>query len=238
MMKMLPDAYGTNVDLNDREPISIHEQFDLANTFIEEFDDLGVLIFVQDESQYIFQSVYSTENAVYSSESRLEEVLIDDAVINPFDPDIYEYDIYLPNNYTEVPFLVGIPMDDAAIDITVPSNELPGTSIIDVFAEDLISHSRYVFHFLLDVGLEEGDYRPVKIYPNPISEVLYISNLQENTEVQIVDIFGRLLKSIEYHQNNSSKDMHINMEDFENGIYFIQLGSKNQTITKKIIVSK
>ena len=48
VMKMVPDQSGTAIQLYDREPITITQSIDLEGTFIEEWDDLNVAIFIQD----------------------------------------------------------------------------------------------------------------------------------------------------------------------------------------------
>jgi hypothetical protein len=65
MMKMIPDAYGTIVTLTDGETTSISGNADMSTTFVEEMDDLGVVVFVQEvSSKIIFQSAYSQESFV------------------------------------------------------------------------------------------------------------------------------------------------------------------------------
>jgi len=64
MMKMFPDASGSSVDLIAGETLSIPFEEDLSGTNVEEFDDLSVVIFVQDDSnQDVMQSAYAEEGA-------------------------------------------------------------------------------------------------------------------------------------------------------------------------------
>ena len=65
MMKMLPDAYGTTVNLTDGVDTGLEYSADMSSTNVEEMDDLGVAIFVQEaSSKILFQSVYSTPSMV------------------------------------------------------------------------------------------------------------------------------------------------------------------------------
>lgn len=65
MMKMMPDAYGTTVNLVAGELTHYTLSADLSATNIEEMDDLGVAVFIQDPAtKKIFQSGYSTESTV------------------------------------------------------------------------------------------------------------------------------------------------------------------------------
>ena len=60
LMKMLPGPEGNLMSLEEGVPVSISEATSLESTFIEEFDDLQVVAWVQDnETKYILQSVSS-----------------------------------------------------------------------------------------------------------------------------------------------------------------------------------
>lgn len=62
MMKMLPNASGTNVDFVDGAEYSLSLSADLSGTHVEEMSDLRVVVFVQDTSdKSILQSTYSVE---------------------------------------------------------------------------------------------------------------------------------------------------------------------------------
>ncbi len=62
MMKMLPNANGTAVDLTAGVTTTVNYSYDMSSTNVEEMDDLMVVIFVQDNSNKgILQAVYSEE---------------------------------------------------------------------------------------------------------------------------------------------------------------------------------
>lgn len=59
MMKMLPDANGTNVALVDGTPTTLSFTYDMASTNVEELSDLAVVAFIQNDSdKNVMQSVY------------------------------------------------------------------------------------------------------------------------------------------------------------------------------------
>lgn len=232
MMKMVPDADGTTVDFVDREPFTISQQVDLAGTYIEEYDDLGVAIIVQDySSQTVHQSAYSLEDAVFATEDRLDDALINGESVAGFDSDIFEYNIELPEGTTEIPLIEGIPIDDNATVIVVPASTLPGTTIIDVFGEDLASHRRYVFNFTVQVGIDNPNAKSISIYPNPSTGLFYISGI-EDASVSIYNITG---KKVANYKNSNGK---INAQDLSSGIYFIKISSNQNIITKRITINK
>ena len=60
LMKMIPGPYGTGLSLEEGVAVNITESASLSNTFIEEFDDLQVVAWVQDnETRYVLQSASS-----------------------------------------------------------------------------------------------------------------------------------------------------------------------------------
>ncbi len=232
MMKMIPDANGTSIDFTDREPVTLTHQVDLSGTFIEEFDDLGVAIIVQDlEGRNVYQSVYSVENGEFATEDRLENTLIDGNSFPGFDPEVTVYDMELPEETTEVPVLEGIPMDENATVVVVPATELPGTTTIDVFAEDLATHRTYTYNFTVQVGIDDVSTSDVSIYPNPNNGQFYINGIEHAT-VDIYSISGKIVAE------QVSTNGIISIEDLSNGIYFIKIKTEQGIVTKRFTVSK
>lgn len=133
----MPRASGTELDMMDREPAKITQAFDLANTNIEEFDDLSVVVLFQDyTSKEIYQSGYSIENKAYATDSQVTEIIFDKMPVPGFAPLIYDYEIELPVGTTEVPMVAAVSSDPNATAIVIPTWELPGTTVVDCFAED------------------------------------------------------------------------------------------------------
>ncbi len=74
----------------------------------------------------------------------------------------------------------------------------------------------------------------VKIYPNPVSEVLNVS-LSENKDftIEISNLIGESLYKNGY---NNSKFAKINIESFSEGIYLVTIKSEGKSKTNKIII--
>jgi len=232
MMKMIPDANGTSVDFTDRVPYTITDQVDLSGTFIEEYDDLGVAIIVQDfAGKTIFQSVYSLEDALFATEEGLEDVLMDGTSYPDFNTDVLEYNMELPEGTTVVPLMEGIPLDDNATVVVVPAEELPGATTIDVFAEDLATYQRYTFNFTVQVGIEDQNANNIKLFPNPNSGQFYISGIEDAT-VSIYTVSGK--RTAEYKNSNGK----IDASELSNGIYFIKINSDQNTVSKRFTINK
>lgn len=60
MHKMLPDGNGADINFNTMETSQFLHQFDMSSTFVEEMDNLNVLVFIQNNStKEIYQSQYA-----------------------------------------------------------------------------------------------------------------------------------------------------------------------------------
>jgi len=66
MMKMLPNAYGTTLDaLTTGNTVTIIESYDMGETFMEQPNDLAVIVFIQDDTD---KTVYQSDQADVAGE--------------------------------------------------------------------------------------------------------------------------------------------------------------------------
>ena len=73
---------------------------------------------------------------------------------------------------------------------------------------------------------------PVKIFPNPVSEKLNIEGLAINSSISIYDLKGML-----YYSNDAKEEkLIIDMQNWQKGIYIIQVKGTKNIIYKKLIV--
>ena len=166
---MVPDAYGTNASLSDRVPFTISETVDLDGTNVEEWDDLGVAVFVQDMgTKDIYQSGYGVEGAVFATDATLTSITYDGEPVPGFSPDVFEYTVTLPFGTVEIPMVEAVSADPDATTIIVPAHELPGSTTIDVFAEDLATHNTYTVNFDISTGFDNPDaIKAISVFPKP-----------------------------------------------------------------------
>ncbi len=73
----------------------------------------------------------------------------------------------------------------------------------------------------------------ISIYPNPSNGKLFISTSEAIKSIQVTNIIGK-----EIYSNNNFNDNSIDLINFNNGVYFINLSTEKVTITKKIILTK
>ena len=67
------------------------------------------------------------------------------------------------------------------------------------------------------MGIEESKTKNVTIYPNPAHDILFVAHTGKAVDIEIVDIFGKLLFTREV-----SKSLEINLSKYAAGVYFLQ----------------
>lgn len=229
MMKMVPDAAGTSTDFVDRAPVTYQNSVDLSGTNVEEWDDLGVIVIVQDFiSASVYQSGYSVEDADYSTDDELTSLNLDGELIPGFDPNKLDYYTQLDEGTTEPPEVTYTVSDESARTVLVDASELPGKTTVDVFAEDLATTKRYTVHFSIVLGVENRLADKVKLYPNPTTGLLNISGF-ESADVAVYSSTGALVG--EYKDFNGTS---IDISGMPNGIYFINIQTEEDVVTKRV----
>lgn len=231
MMKMIPDAEGTTVDLTDRVPFTVTDTVDLAGTHIEEYNDLIVGLFVQNPAtKEVYQSAYSTENAQFSTEARLSTITWDGTPLVGFDPNTFSLTYPLPGGSTSPPVITGIPMEPEETVIVVPTLTLPGTTTIDVFAEDLIHHNQYLINFTWFTGQDENPKNSVSLWPNPTRDKIQIYGA-EHSSVTLMNSAGLPVRRIDDFTGTT-----LDLNGLAGGVYHLQVDKDGRHVAQKKIV--
>jgi hypothetical protein len=119
--------------------------------------------------------------------------------------------------------------------IYTPNNNFTGADTIIYVAIDSCSNIDtasiyYTINNPLSVNTINNYLNIIKVFPNPANEILNIVlNEIDNNHLKITDIYGKTMYTIE----NNSKQMVLNIENWNNGTYILQYGN----LRKKIIVN-
>lgn len=70
------------------------------------------------------------------------------------------------------------------------------------------------------------------VFPNPATDYIQISTPENTTELQIINSVGQTVKTIVKPANSIQMDA----DEFETGVYLIQISNDNRTITKKLVI--
>lgn len=115
----------------------------------------------------------------------------------------------------------------------VHADDLDNDGDIDVIAawgtNDTITWNKN----LLNEGLSAPEYETsqILIYPNPTQDNLTIKGSLVIDTVRIIDLNGRLIKSID----NASNELLLDVKNLSNGLYFLEIISGNAKQTNKFI---
>lgn len=231
MMKMVPDASGTSINLVTDELYEFSQSVDLAGTNVEEWDDLGVVFFIQQGgTKDIHQAAYGIEDYTYSSDARLNEIRVNNIPIVDFDPDVNEYNVELAEGETTIAPVTAFPYAGSPTITYEYPDEVPGSVIITVRAEDLSTTSTYTVNLTLYTGIEDSFVQNVQIYPNPTTGIVSISGV-DDAVISVYDISGRLINSL---VNGNI----IDLSSQSNGIYLIKIQKDEAIAIKKISLNK
>jgi len=82
-------------------------------------------------------------------------------------------------------------------------------------------------------GINDQTQEMFNIYPNPISGIVTIGNMENVSKIEIYSVTGKLVKSIEYI--NAVDQATINTEDLTSGMYIMTIFSGTSTSSTKLL---
>lgn len=262
MMKMLPDASGTTANLVSGENLNLKFNQNMSATFVEEMDDLLVAIFIQDPStKNIYQSGYSVQVGAFvttSIEEGATEVPVDEQIVLDFSQPVRMIggQAITNNNLNQLITYAegsasGIP---AGFTATISADK---TQVVVTPSPNLKYDQRYFFQFAavennagvqtlpvvrhfttdLNVGIPQVENNDVKVYPNPASNRLFISNVAGVDRVQIYSVVGNLVKTIDSFPNSRGQ-AGIDVSELPTGMYIVRITGKQTELTSRVIISR
>lgn len=129
-------------------------------------------------------------------------------------PGMYPYDVYYRLNavfgsdtdYCESPW---------ALDASFPSND-------------------FVHILITDIGLNRAEAL-IRLYPNPTSDLVYITSTQPMTHIRLTNYVGQVMYEADL-DGIKATDLHTS--SFNAGVYIIQLDTENASVTKRLAISR
>ncbi|MEY3085008.1 MAG: hypothetical protein RL037_1188, partial [Bacteroidota bacterium] len=85
------------------------------------------------------------------------------------------------------------------------------------------------------VGIEENTLTYASIYPNPFENELIVdlsAVTEQVTEITLLDITGKVVKSIKAVENTSAT---LDMSNLASGLYHVVVSGNNSSITRRIL---
>lgn len=88
-----------------------------------------------------------------------------------------------------------------------------------------------VFDFCNALSINDQSKKDVELFPNPASEIIYFKGLDNDSEVSVYDVFGRLILKNKTNENS------LDISELESGIYCFEFYVQENKIVKKVIVN-
>ena len=261
MMKMLPNANGTAIDLSALEPYTISHEFDMSGTNVEDMEDLKVVIFVQKHNtRAVFQAANSIKaqspGVTINLENEATNVALDQEIVITFDRPVRHTDGSEINteNISDILHLNETNENGAAVAFTASINE-EKTEISLQPDEPLAEEQQYfmkvdpvsdfspfmilsqafelTFTTLSTVSVNSETLTAWKVYPNPARDFIELQiPFEGQTQLRILDIRGNLI----VEKTDSGSSFRMDVSSLPGGIYFIEISHAQGRMVKKISI--
>ena len=239
MMKMFPDAEGTQLDFKANEMQHFEFSYDMNNTYMEELNDLEVAVWIQDYDTFvIYNSNFMYEYTAHPYPAKnLQLSHNDNNIVATWEA---------PENGTPVAYNVYV--NDAlalenTTELTYTINGFSGMTVVKVVA--IYENGKASVSVVNNIYAENNgesiseNTTSLNIYPNPVKDRLYIETLTptqtptqtQTLTVEIYDIYGRVQKLSAI----SGQQSVIDVAGLNSGIYIIKINTEEGNIVKQFI---
>ena len=83
------------------------------------------------------------------------------------------------------------------------------------------------------LGINENEFLPFKLYPNPATDYISIENIKEKTTVSVYNISSQLIKEVIVNE-----DSKIFLNNLSEGMYFVLIQNNIYNFTQKLIINR
>lgn len=83
-------------------------------------------------------------------------------------------------------------------------------------------------------SVEKLNFQTVNLYPNPVSDVVFVSSEHVMDIVQVYDMKGKLIRYFEPHNST----FYFSIECFDKGVYLVRIVSGQSAQIRKLVVDK
>ena len=235
MMKMLDGANGNTISINAGEYQRLEFSYDLSSTNVEDMNDLEVALWLQDfntkevyNSRFAYEytdHAYPVQNLTVTYSEGCFETISWEApeAVNPTGYNLYIDGELIEENYTELTYV------NEEMAATLNDGNYHNTKVVALYENEKTSVP-VVKEIISTVDVTEVEENELNIFPNPVKDAVKIQGNNINS-VNVYNSVGVLVERIEAGSN----EVEINMNDYNTGIYFVQVNTENGTTTRKVV---
>lgn len=168
-----------------------------------------------------------------SDDATLSGIKVAGESITDFDATTETYNIVLESGTTEVPEItVTCTSPNADVKIT-DATDLPGTSTIEVTAENGTDTKMYTVNFTVATGIEFAIEQNLNVYPIPSNGEFTVDlgyNIQNKGLWTLSNLSGQIVADGEIIQSR------FEVRNYSKGVYILTIIINQQVVTKKIVI--
>lgn len=260
MMKMVPNASGTTINIVSGQPMQFSHTVDMSSTNVEEMDDLMVAIFIQQADKKIVQSGYSVEVGATISSSVADEAInvpVDQPIIISYsqpirmiggtpitNANVADIIVFKEGDAMGAPAGFTATINAAKTQITItPTPNLKYLqryylNILPVENNFSVPTLNYdiTFTTLLNIGVADRPVIEFSLYPNPSNSMLYINKIDNIQTLEIYSIVGNLVRTMNVSSN--SGQYAINVSNIPSGLYILKAKGTQTEKAVRFVISR
>lgn len=235
MMKMLPDAQGTQTTFVFGEEQHFEFEYDMASTHVEEMNDLEVAVWVQNHAtkevynsrfayEYTDEHPYSVQNLKAEEE---EGVYCHCLLVSwdaPSQGTPTGYDVFVNN------VLVAEAITENEYEFTYQLEKLYVIEVQALYGGNKTSVKQIVT-FQETQSVDEAENQEFNVYPNPSNGQFNVNLGEGQWSVEVFDITGRKV-----YEGRHKGQSAIDLGQCPKGLYFLKATNEGHEITTKLTI--
>jgi len=233
---LLLDSNGDFAWPEEVKPMATYEANKSRTHLTRTVNNQSVAVFIEDKSEgskmYAQNFIHETEDLgkiqgfVRDAETNLS---IDGALITAVrsDNEVYTVETPFGSHYHMM-------LPAGTYNITCASSGYETSTVTDVVivADENTNLTFYLEPVKIITGIYDANDQQINIWPNPASSEV---NIQFNDEISRLLMFNHSGQLV-YETNTISNTLNLNVSEFESGIYFIKVFSRDNVITRKLVI--
>ena len=222
MMKMLPDGNGKPFNIRQGEVQHFDYNCDMSTTFVEEMDDLEVVVWVEEpnventlNSRFMYETAehpYPVENLILAKEGTTFTASWN----APENANPTGYNVKLNGT------LVVENGSATEYSFTEETGRFYIIEVQAVYGDEMVSVERVITSYEI-LTVAENETNNCKVFPNPTHDRVSIQADANIQNAAVYDMMGNLINTVKVN----GKTFEMNFAEFDNGVYFIKLQMTN-----------